>query len=211
MSSFEWTELPTLTTDIAASRSRLSAARLSKNRGLVRTLEEEIAAAEARRAQLLANIPTDVAGTDEPAADPGATGATEDISSPNAPVAVEEASQNEADEAEVSVELVHRIHKSAEALPAPAPKGDGVEGGNIVWEQLTPSDIERATRELNTRREETLARHTEELMSFEADQSQLHTLEQAINAFMLKFKQSSVESVVVMLEDGREQRQQFGG
>jgi hypothetical protein len=210
MSSFERMELPTLTTDIAASRSRLSAARLNRNQGLVRTLEEEIAAAEARRAHLLANITTDVAGTAEPAAHPGAT---EGIVSPNEPAAFEEAWQSEADEAKPSVELVHRIQESADVLPAPAPapKGDGVEGGNIVWEQLTPSDIERATRELDARREETLARHAEELMSFEADESQLHTLEQAINAFMLKFMQSSVESVVVMLEEGREQRQQVRG
>ena len=55
MSSFEWMELQTLTSDITAARSRLAAARSRKDHRVIRVLEEEIAAAEARRARLLAH------------------------------------------------------------------------------------------------------------------------------------------------------------
>ena len=42
MSSYEWMELQTLTSDIAASRSRLVAARSAKDNRLARVLEQEI-------------------------------------------------------------------------------------------------------------------------------------------------------------------------
>lgn len=70
---------------------------------------------------------------------------------------------------------------------ARAPKADSAEGGINVWEQLKPSDFERARRDLDTRRAEMLARHAEELKALEADQTQLDTLEQAIAAFAQKF------------------------
>src|SRR5258708_13585945 len=62
MNSFEWMELQTLTSEIAASRSRLVAARSGKDHRLARVLVGEITAAEQHRAQLLADITTDLAG-----------------------------------------------------------------------------------------------------------------------------------------------------
>ncbi|HEV8679403.1 MAG TPA: hypothetical protein VGQ90_08515, partial [Stellaceae bacterium] len=67
MSSFEWMELQTLTSDIATARSRLTAARSSRNVGRARGLEEEIIAAEARRTHLLASITINLAATPETA------------------------------------------------------------------------------------------------------------------------------------------------
>ena len=55
-----------------------------------------------------------------------------------------------------------------------------------MWDQLKPSDIERVKNELGTRRAEMLARHAEELKELEAEQSQLETLEQAIQMFLHK-------------------------
>src|SRR5205807_9162225 len=69
MGSFEWMELQTLTSDINMSRSRLAQARSSKDHRLIRVLEGEIAAAEARRDRLLAHITTHLADHSEPAAD----------------------------------------------------------------------------------------------------------------------------------------------
>src|SRR5260370_37717959 len=69
MGSFEWMELQTLTSDINPSRSRLAQARSSKDHRLIRLLEAEIAAAEARRDRLLAHITTHLADDTEPAAD----------------------------------------------------------------------------------------------------------------------------------------------
>jgi hypothetical protein len=59
-----------------------------------------------------------------------------------------------------------------------------------VWDQLTPSDLDRAKTELDTRRVEMLARHAEELKGLEVDQTQLEALEQAITAFLHKFNAS---------------------
>ena len=57
----------------------------------------------------------------------------------------------------------------------------------IMWERLTPEDVERAKHELERRRIKTLARHAEELNSLEADGTELDSLEQAIDLFMRKF------------------------
>jgi hypothetical protein len=59
-----------------------------------------------------------------------------------------------------------------------------------VWDQLKPSDIERVKNELGTRRTEMLARHAEELKELDAEQSQLETLEQAIEMFLRKANRS---------------------
>jgi hypothetical protein len=67
-------------------------------------------------------------------------------------------------------------------------RADSVKGGTIVWDQLTPGDIERVKNELGERRTEMLARHAEELKGLEAEQSQLETLEQAIEMFLRKAK-----------------------
>lgn len=76
-------------------------------------------------------------------------------------------------------------------------KAESVEGGIIVWDQLTPSDIERAKNELVTRRAEMLARHAEELQGLEAEQGQLETLERAIDAFLRKAKRPATEGAAV--------------
>jgi hypothetical protein len=72
MSSFEWVELETLTSDIETARSRLVDARKRNNQGAVAMLETEITRAEKRRAQLLAHISTNVATSPEPVPRPTA-------------------------------------------------------------------------------------------------------------------------------------------
>lgn len=89
------------------------------------------------------------------------------------------------------------------ALPEMSGPAAGMEGGTMPWDQLTPSDIERAKHELGVRRAEMLARHAEELKALEGDQAQIETLEQAIAAFAQKFAQPGV----VKLDDERELRQ----
>src|SRR5258708_28886788 len=63
MNSFEWMELQTLTSEIAASRSRLVAARSGKDHRLARVLVGGITAAVQQRAQLLADLTTDLSGS----------------------------------------------------------------------------------------------------------------------------------------------------
>src|SRR5436190_22718024 len=75
MSSYEWMELQTLTSDIAASRARLAAARSSRDNRLARVLEQEIGEAERRRDLLLANITNQVASPTEASPQPQAAAA----------------------------------------------------------------------------------------------------------------------------------------
>src|SRR5229473_8001542 len=89
------------------------------------------------------------------------------------------------DEAAAEPALPPKARDGAGARPA-FTKADSVEGGTIVWDQLKPSDIERVKNEIGTRRAEMLARHAEELKELEAEQSQLETLEQAIEMFLRK-------------------------
>lgn len=286
MSSFEWVELETLTSDIEAARSRLTEARKRNNQGAVGRLEVEITRAEKRRSDLLAHISTSVASADPappptareaagsrqaaaPAAEavpdeepPGDTAsapepdplpkAKDGANSPEVSAPAAEAVQVEADGAQSpgetagapepdplpkakddagsrqasapaaeallgdddgeqpSPDSVDRIVAGGAASSAAALKAGGIGGGNIMWNQLTPSDLERAKNELGERRVEMLARHAEELKGLDADQNQLETLEQAIASFLQKFNSSSPESAVVKLDEERELRQQAG-
>ena len=193
MGSFEWMELQTLTSDINASRSRLAAARANKDNRLIRVLEAEITEAEARRDRLLANITTNLAGSGEPAQNPpAATEAEAAEPTPAEPAVAKQASEDE-QPAAVTSEETSDEQVGSESAGEPAEReapalaqatADGAEGGGIVWDQLTPSDIERAQAALGTRREEMLARHAEELKALEVEQAELEGLERAINAFV---------------------------
>jgi hypothetical protein len=66
MSSFEWMELQTLTSDIETARDRLADARKRRDHGRIRALEAEITQAEKRRLQLVAHISTNIATAPEP-------------------------------------------------------------------------------------------------------------------------------------------------
>ena len=78
-----------------------------------------------------------------------------------------------------------------------------------MWDQLKPSDIERAKQNLVTRRDDMLARHAEDLRGLEADAAQLDALEQAIAAFLQKFN-APAEAGIVKLDQQRELRQTAG-
>jgi hypothetical protein len=113
--------------------------------------------------------------------------------------AVAEAVPDEATAEPPPPEPVDRLVASGAASPNSAQKADGAKGGNTVWDQLKPSDIERVKNELGVRREEMLARHAEELKGLDAEQSQLETLEQAIESFLQKMNQPAPASTVVEL------------
>ena len=190
-------ELQTLTSDINASRSRLAAARANKDNRLVRVLEAEITAAEQRRDSLLAHITTNLAGAAEPAQNQAAVSAAAPaeaaaVEAPQAEAEVEEPAPEERSSAEQAADEI--VDPPAEddvaaAVAATAEAGSG-EGGDIVWDQLTPSDIERAQAELGTRRAEMLARHAEELKALEAEQVELEGLEKAINSFLQRLNKA---------------------
>ena len=205
MSSYEWMELQTLTSDIAASRARLVAARSAKDNRLARVLEQEIGEAERRRDLLLANITDQVAGHDEPSS-PADLGATE------APLTLEPAAAPEDDTPEQPAPSPEPAAAEFVVSQPIAPQSGRTEGGSAVWDQLTPGDIENAKTMLTGRRAEMLARHAEELKGLDTDQAQLDTLAEAIELFARKFKlpaqSDAPNAAVVTLEEERELRMQ---
>ena len=214
MGSFEWMELQTLTSEIAHARSRLAAARKSKDTRRARTLEEEIAASEARRERLLGHITSNLVSTPAaipPADESGVAAASGVDQAPGvdkisvddgAPVEAPAATEAEPQPLDLAEPVGARIE-----VPPAAAETNSTEGATTVWEQLTPNDIERARNELGTRRAEILARHAEELRGLDGDQAQLDTLEQAIAAFAKKFNLSP-NADVVRLDSEREMRHQ---
>lgn len=203
MGSFEWMELQSLVSEIAGSRSRLAAARRGKDHRLVRTLEQEITAAEERRTDLLAHISTHLADTPEAAAEPGAR------KSAAAARRAAAAAANPDDEQDLPpLDLVNPIIDAATTAPDAAARHDSPKGERIVWDQLTASDVERARQELEARRAKMIARHAEELKGLDADHSELSALERAIDAFMQKFNGSEVDGGVVKLGEERGTRLQ---
>ncbi|HEV8679493.1 MAG TPA: hypothetical protein VGQ90_08980 [Stellaceae bacterium] len=193
MSSLEM-ELQRVTTDIAAARSRLSAARLSNNLTLVQALEEAIAVAEARRAALRAGGVAAIEDGAEPAADPAPEPDLQPDPEPE-PVegvaAVEDAQPNDAEIAEPQV---------------------ASEGVAAMSDEIVPIDaIERASRQLEARRAEMLARHADELKELDADQKEIDAMAQAMSAFLRKFNLGSAAGSVVRLDDERDMRLQSHG
>jgi len=207
MSSYEWMELQTLTSDIAASRARLVAARSAKDNRLARVLEQEISEAERRRDLLLANITDQVASPSEGSAQ--APPSTADEAPATGPADAGEPDSNVADQPTISLD--ETITEMVVSHPT-APQAAQTEGGNAVLDQLTPGDIQHAKTELADRRTEMLARHAEELKALDVDQAQLDTLAEAIELFARKFKQPAQPEApnadVVTLDQERELRMQ---
>ena len=207
MSSYDWMELQTLTSDIAASRARLVAARSAKDSRLARVLEQKIGEAERRRDRLLANITDQVASPADASLHPEP--ATEE-----APLTLEPAATVVPENDQPEQPVTSPDEPAAEMVvshPA-APQAVRTEGESAVWDQLTPDDIQNAKNELAGRRAEMLARHAEELKAVDADQGQLDTLAEAIELFARKFKlpaqTEAPNADVVTLEEERELRLQ---
>jgi hypothetical protein len=102
-----------------------------------------------------------------------------------------------------TVEPAEPSAASGAALPNP----DTIKGVTNVWDQLTPTHIERAKHELGLRRAELLARHAEELKALEAEQSEIDVLAQAIDSFVRKFNASASPASVVRLDEERDRLQ----
>jgi len=207
MSSYEWMELQTLTSEIAASRARLVAARSAKDNRLARVLEQEVGEAERRRDLLLANITDQVASPAE-----AAPVLESDVADPPVTLEPTETVLPDNDGPEQPATPADLVVAERAASRSAAPRAESTEGGNAVWDQLTPGDIENAKNELAGRREEILARHAEELKAIDADQTQLDTLAEAIELFARKFKPApqaeGPNAAVVALEEERELRLQ---
>jgi hypothetical protein len=216
MGSFEWMEVETLSSEITALEARLAAAKSRHNYGLVKVVKEQITAAHQRRARYLSHISTSVAESLDPSrpleTSIEAQPEKEAIAAPDRPSAepAEPVTQ------EVPEELAEPDQQNAELVGPIAISGvapahmDTIEGAADLWDQLTPTHIERAKHELGNRRAEMLARHAEELKGLDIDQSEIDTLAQAIDAFAQKFNLPSAGSSVVRLNKERDRLQADG-
>ena len=181
MSTFDWVELETLSTEFAHLQSRLDAARDTRNLGLVQLLERELADAEKKRDQVLADITKGLSA----------------ISSANRQhiplknVLSKPAEGKRSQSGNVEPGTLNSVPSAARVLATDTATGD-----TSMWDQLTAADIERVKRGLATRRSEILARHAEELKAFEADQNEIDAIEKAIAVFTQKFKLASTAEVI---------------
>ena len=71
-----------------------------------------------------------------------------------------------------------------------------IERPSIVWDQLTPADVQRAKDEIDVRRSEMLERHAAELQALDADSAEVDAVDRAIAAFINKFGVSNGAEVV---------------
>jgi hypothetical protein len=171
MSRFEWMELDNVSREIAHAQSRLDAARASKNHGLTRLLEREIAERAERRARILADITK------------GLAVAKPDLSSALAPKLTLEPAQGTPQSSKAET-----ITANAPPSPELMPKPDPTEGVAAMWDELKRADIERFKRVLEGRRSEMLARHAEELKALDAEQNEIDVVVCAIEVFVQRFK-----------------------
>jgi hypothetical protein len=178
--SFEWMELDTLSSEIATLEARVADARSDHDHRLVEVHKQEIASLQQRHARLLAHITTSLAGSAGSSPHPKMAEGTDPRQHHGLP---EEDRENIADPGQQSAEVFDLITANHVAVPY----ANTTEGVTAVWDQLTPTDIERATHELDTRRAEMLARHKEEIKALSIEQSDVDTLAQAIEAFSRKF------------------------
>lgn len=109
-------------------------------------------------------------------------------------------------------EVVAPMPSPVVAAPEPSRYEEPPRRGGASWNQLTPGDVERAKRDLNQRRIETLARHAAELRALDGDQEDIDALERAIEVFTRKFamQQQPAGAEVVQLESERGARRSVG-
>jgi hypothetical protein len=178
MSKFEWMELETLSSEIARLQSRLDAASATKNYGLIRLLRREIAEMAERRARVLAAITNGLGFSASAGAKPS-------------PAPVQQIEPKQIERQPALAEQVEAPSATGLTSSEPVPVADSTEGVCVVWDRVTAADIERVKRGLASRRSEMLARHAEELKGLDADQTEIDTIEQAINVFSRRFKLSA--------------------
>ena len=183
MSKFEWVELETLSAEVARLQSRIDAARLTKNYGLVQLLEREIGVATERRNRVLAGITKAL---------------TNAVPAGQRPIEVpvqEVHPEQPEEEQEPAIQIETEV---SDIVPSTNPRVRTDQKGDLrMWDKLTADDIERIKRGFATRRAEMLARHAEELQGLETQQAEIDAIEKAVEVFTQKFNLTSSADVVL--------------
>jgi hypothetical protein len=182
MSKFEWVELETSSAEVAQLQSRIDAARVTKNYGLVQLLEREIGVATERRNRVLADITKGLSNAVPAEQRP--------IESPVQEVHFEPPEEKQEPAIHIETDVLD-IVSSTNPRVRTDQKGD-----LRMWDKLTADDIKRVKRGFATRRAEMLARHAEELQGLETQEAEIDGVEKAIAVFTQKFKLTSSADVV---------------
>jgi len=178
MSKLGWVELETLSTEVAHLRSRIEAARASRNYGKARLLEGEMTELTERRNRVLGDITNGL--SDGPPRGP------QPINPP-----VQQVQPEQADE-------IREPTQEIRAVASKPPLTTDEAGDLTMWDKLTSADIEHVKRGVATRRAEMLTRHAHELKSLETEQSEIDAIEKAIALFTQKFKLGKSAEVLVL-------------
>jgi hypothetical protein len=182
MSKFEWVELETSSAEVAQLQSRIDAARVTKNYGLVQLLEREIGVATERRNRVLADITKGLSNAVPAGQRP--------IESPVQEVHFEPPEEKQEPAIRIETDV-------SDMVSSTNPRVRTDQNGDLrMWDKLTADDIKRVKRGFATRRAEMLARHAEELQGLETQEAEIDGVEKAIAVFTQKFKLTSSADVV---------------
>jgi len=182
MSKFEWVELETSSAEVAQLQSRLDAARVTKNYGLVQLLEREIGLATERRNRVLADI---------------TKGLSNAVPAEQRPIEVLVQEVHFEPPEEKQEPAIHIETDVLDIVSSTNPRVRTDQKGDLrMWDKLTADDIKRVKRGFATRRAEMLARHAEELQGLETQEAEIDGVEKAIAVFTQKFKLTSSADVV---------------
>jgi len=181
MSKFEWVELETLSAEVAHLQSRIDAARVTKNYGLVQLLEREIAAATERRTRVLTDITK------------GLSNALPIGRQPKEMPVPERQPEQPDEKQEIDIKKEINLANNA---PSTNPGVTTETTGDLtMWDKVTADDLESIKRGVATRRAEMLSRHAGELKALETEQAEIDAVEKAIAVFTQKFKITNAEVV----------------
>jgi hypothetical protein len=181
MSKFEWVELETLSAELSHLQSRIDAARVTKNYGLVQLLEREIAAATERRTRVLADI---------------TKGLSKDLPIGRQPKEMPvPAGHPEQPDGTQEIEIKNETNLANNPRSTNPWVTTDTTGDLTMWDKVTADDLERVKRGVATRRAEMLARHAGELKALENEQAEIDAVEKAIAVFTQRFKVAGAEIV----------------
>jgi hypothetical protein len=190
MMSFEWLEFETLSREVTELEEQFDEAKATKNHGRWQILEPQLEGAKRRREKALEAITRRAASTAiEQGPDPGKP------SQPGRRMVVEDAPVILVPKPITEQYVTAKTEEALTVLSRSSPSKEA----DTMWEQLTPSLLNKAQQQLNRRRQEMIARHAEELQSLEADEEQIDAFVQAIEAFFSKFTPTAPEADVIQL------------
>jgi hypothetical protein len=81
----------------------------------------------------------------------------------------------------------HEDEENDKQGPASDEQQSAEDAKTVIWDELTPLDIERARTALAERREEMLARHTAEMQALDQEKAQVAGLADAIAVFVQRY------------------------